>query len=120
MTWLLVRISPSEVSTMPVPADSSPWYFSTDTTVTMPLCSVDVATCALVCPVPVPEPAPVPDPVPVPLPVPVPAPVGPPAPTPVEPVEPPLDVLPPAAAAGFCVAVVLLSDIVASARVKPD
>src|SRR5579875_2928883 len=118
MTWLLVRISPSEVSTMPVPADSSPWYFSTDTTVTMPLCSVDVATCALVCPVPVPEPAPVPDPVPVPVPPsppnppkpPVPVPVDPPAPTPVEPVEPPLDVLPPAAAAGFCVAVVLLSD----------
>src|SRR6202035_576658 len=34
MTWLLVKISPVEVSTMPVPAEAAPWYPSVDTTST--------------------------------------------------------------------------------------
>ena len=36
MTWLLVRTSPSEVRTMPVPALSAFWYLSTETMVTTP------------------------------------------------------------------------------------
>ena len=36
MTWLLVRISPFEVSTIPVPAAMAPWRPSVDTTSTSP------------------------------------------------------------------------------------
>src|SRR5436305_11428746 len=47
-TWFFAMFSPPDVRTMPVPALSAFWYFSTDTTVTMPFCSAAVASETLV------------------------------------------------------------------------
>src|SRR6201989_1164054 len=52
-TWLLVRISPLDVRTIPVPAAAAFWYWSTVSMVTMPTCSAAVAVVvAPVAPVP--------------------------------------------------------------------
>ena len=42
-TWLLVRISPSEVRTIPVPAACAPWYCSTVLISTIPTCCAEDA-----------------------------------------------------------------------------
>src|ERR1700737_677040 len=45
-TWLLVRTSPEEVSTMPVPAAVPPWYPSTVLMSTMPGLTLAATACA--------------------------------------------------------------------------
>src|SRR3954447_17973139 len=46
-TWLLVRISPLDVRTMPVPAAWAFWYCSTVLISTMPTCCAGVAVVAV-------------------------------------------------------------------------